>query len=91
LNISFGEELGINLPKFQEIYPDCRHPGEILREEFLNPIGMSPHALSHSPSTRPLFRRRRSVVDEPANRLALSACCPRYVFTASDQPTAAHD
>lgn len=51
------------------------HPGEILREEFLAPLGMSAHALAmalHVPATRinDIVRERRSVTPDTALRLA---------------------
>jgi len=51
------------------------HPGEILREEFLAPLGMSPHALAmalHVPAPRinDIVRERRSVTPDTALRLA---------------------
>ena len=51
------------------------HPGEILREEFLAPLGMSAHALAmalHVPAPRinDLVRERRSVTPDTALRLA---------------------
>jgi addiction module HigA family antidote len=51
------------------------HPGEILREEFLIPLGMSAHALSialHVPAPRvhDIARERRAVTPDTALRLA---------------------
>ena len=51
------------------------HPGEILREEFLAPIGMSAHALAmalHVPAPRinDIVRERRAVTPDTALRLA---------------------
>ena len=51
------------------------HPGEILREEFLLPLGMSVNALAHSlhvPSTRlhEIVKERRSITADTALRLA---------------------
>ena len=51
------------------------HPGEILREEFLNPIGMTPHALSkalHVPPARvnEVVRETRGISPDTALRLA---------------------
>ena len=51
------------------------HPGEILREEFLLPLGMSVNALAHSlhvPSTRlhEIVKERRSITAATALRLA---------------------
>jgi addiction module HigA family antidote len=58
------------------------HPGEILREEFLIPLGMSDHALSialHVPAPRihDIVRERRAVTPDTALRLA------RYVDTTA--------
>lgn len=51
------------------------HPGEILREEYLVPLGMSAHALAmalHVPAPRinDIVRERRSVTPDTALRLA---------------------
>lgn len=51
------------------------HPGEILREEYLEPLGMSVNALSiklHIPATRlhEIVKERRSVTPDTALRLA---------------------
>lgn len=51
------------------------HPGEILREEYLEPLGMSAHALSkalHVPPARinEIVRERRGVTPDTAMRLA---------------------
>ena len=51
------------------------HPGEILREEYLAPLGMSAHALSmalHVPAPRihDIVRERRAVTPDTALRLA---------------------
>jgi addiction module HigA family antidote len=51
------------------------HPGEILREEFLIPLGMSAHDLSialHVPAPRvhDIARERRAVTPDTALRLA---------------------
>ena len=51
------------------------HPGEILREEFLAPLGMSVNALAHCsyvPSTRlhEIVKERRSITADTALRLA---------------------
>jgi antitoxin HigA-1 len=51
------------------------HPGEILREEFLVPIGMSAHALAielkvPAPRINDIVRERRSVTPDTALRLA---------------------
>ena len=51
------------------------HPGEVLREEFLEPLGISPYALAaalHVPRTRVerLVREETSVTPDTALRLA---------------------
>jgi len=51
------------------------HPGEVLREEFLVPLGMSAHALAMelrvpAPRINEIVRERRSVTPETALRLA---------------------
>ncbi|MGA8865044.1 MAG: HigA family addiction module antitoxin [Gallionella sp.] len=50
------------------------HPGEILREEYLAPMGMSVHALSQAlrvPATRlhEIVKERRSITPDTALRL----------------------
>ncbi len=51
------------------------HPGEILREEFLTPFGLNPHALAmalHVPAPRinDIVRERRAITADTALRLA---------------------
>lgn len=51
------------------------HPGEILREEFLAPLGMSAHALAMAlrvpaPRINDIVRERRAVTTDTALRLA---------------------
>ena len=51
------------------------HPGEVLREEFLGPLGMTAHALAQAlrvpaPRVNDLVRERRSVTPDTALRLA---------------------
>ena len=51
------------------------HPGEVLREEFLAPLGLSAHALSQAlripaPRVNDIVRERRSVTPDTALRLA---------------------
>jgi len=51
------------------------HPGEILREEFLIPLGMTAHALAmelkvQAPRINDIVRERRSITPETALRLA---------------------
>lgn len=51
------------------------HPGEILREEFIIPLGMSAHALAlelrvPAPRINDIVRERRAVTPDTALRLA---------------------
>jgi addiction module HigA family antidote len=51
------------------------HPGEVLREEFLEPLGLSAHALAQAlrvsaPRVNDIVRERRSVSPDTALRLA---------------------
>ena len=51
------------------------HPGQVLREEFLAPLGLSAHALSQAlrvpaPRVNDIVRQRRSVTPDTALRLA---------------------
>ena len=51
------------------------HPGEILREEFLVPLGMSAHALAMAlrvpaPRINDIVRERRAISPDTALRLA---------------------
>jgi addiction module HigA family antidote len=51
------------------------HPGEILREEFLLPLGMTAHALAlairvPAPRIHDIVREKRSVSPDTALRLA---------------------
>ena len=51
------------------------HPGEVLREEFLVPLGLSAHALSQAlripaPRVNDIVRERRGVTPDTALRLA---------------------
>jgi antitoxin HigA-1 len=51
------------------------HPGEILREEFLLPLGMTAHALAlelkvPAPRINDIVRERRSITPDTALRLA---------------------
>jgi len=51
------------------------HPGEVLREEFLAPLGMSAHALAlalrvPAPRINDIVRERRAVTVDTAARLA---------------------
>lgn len=59
------------------------HPGEVLREEFLLPLGMSAHALAMelkvpAPRINDIVRERRAVTPDTALRLA------RYFGTTPD-------
>ncbi len=62
---------------------DPIHPGEILREEFMAPLGLSVHALAMAlrvPATRigDIARGRRGITPDTALRLA------RYFNTSPD-------
>lgn len=51
------------------------HPGEVLREEYLTPLGMSPRALAIAlrvspPRINDIVRERRSITADTALRLA---------------------
>ncbi len=51
------------------------HPGEVLREEFLEPLGMTAHALARAlrvppPRINDIVRERRGVSADTALRLA---------------------
>ena len=51
------------------------HPGEVLREEFLLPLGMSAHALAlelkvPAPRINEIVRERRAITPDTALRLA---------------------
>jgi antitoxin HigA-1 len=51
------------------------HPGEILREEFLIPLGITPHRLSvelkvSAPTVNEIVREKRNVTPDMAARLA---------------------
>ena len=51
------------------------HPGEVLREEFMEPLGLSAHAVAlalHVPATRigDIVKQRRAVTADTAARLA---------------------
>lgn len=59
------------------------HPGEVLREEFMLPLGLSAHALAlalHVPATRinDIARERRGITADTAARLA------RYFGTTAE-------
>lgn len=62
---------------------DPIHPGEILQAEFMEPLGLSAHALAMAlrvPATRigDIVRGRRSITPDTALRLA------RYFGTSAD-------
>ncbi len=51
------------------------HPGEVLREEFLEPLSITAHALAQrlhvsAPTINEIVRERRAVTSETALRLA---------------------
>ena len=51
------------------------HPGEVIREEFLEPLGLSAHALAialrvAAPRINDVVRERRSITPDTALRLA---------------------
>lgn len=51
------------------------HPGEILREEFLVPLGITPHALAlalhvSAPRINDIVRERRAITADTALRLS---------------------
>ena len=51
------------------------HPGEVLREEFLEPLGLTAHALAQAlrvpaPRVNDIVRERRAVSPDTALRLA---------------------
>lgn len=51
------------------------HPGEVLREEFLAPLGMTPHALAmalhvSAPKINDICRETRAITTDTALRLA---------------------
>jgi len=51
------------------------HPGEVLREEFMAPLGLSANALAHALGVTParindIARRRRGITADTALRLA---------------------
>jgi antitoxin HigA-1 len=51
------------------------HPGEVLREEFLAPLNMTPHALAlelkvPAPRINDIVRERRAITPDTALRLA---------------------
>jgi antitoxin HigA-1 len=60
------------------------HPGEILREEFLNPLGMSANALAMSlkipaPRINDIVREKRGITPDTALRLArYFGNCPEF-------------
>lgn len=68
--IDFSDVADTHLGKLKPI-----HPGEILREEYLIPLGLSVNALAHAlhvPSTRlhEIVKERRAITPDTALRLA---------------------
>ena len=64
------------IPRDPNRRPPPMHPGEILREEFMVPQGISAHALAmslHVPATRisEIVKERRSITADTAYRLSL--------------------
>ena len=58
------------------------HPGEVLREEFLIPLGITAHALAlelqvSAPRINDIVRERRAVTADTALRLAAFFICAR--------------
>jgi addiction module HigA family antidote len=67
---SLGEGKAMKMPRLQPI-----HPGEILREEFMEPWGLNPHKLAmelHVPAPRvyEIIREKRAITSEMAMRIA---------------------
>ena len=76
----------ITTEEFEMIKNNMRpiHPGEILREEYLVPLGMSANALSielrvPAPRINEVVRERRSITTDTALRLA-HFLIPRHSF-----------
>ena len=72
-----------SIPRDPDRRPPPIHPGEILREEFMIPLGMSANALALAlrvPATRisEIVRERRSITADTAFRLGL------YFGTSAD-------
>lgn len=66
----------MSIPRDPNKRPPSMHPGEILREEFMNPNGISSHALALAlrvPSTRisEIVNERRGITADTAYRLAV--------------------
>jgi len=62
------------------------HPGEILFEEFLKPLGVSQYRLAKDINVRPrrineIVQGKRSISADTALRLARAADLGRYPFT----------
>ena len=83
LSLSIITEGEMTITRDPNRKPPPMHPGEILREEFMGPSGLSAHGLAmalHVPSTRisEIVNERRSVTADTAYRLAL------YFGTSAD-------
>lgn len=66
---------GLDMDDADTIQLPPMHPGEVLREEFLVPMGMTVYALAkslHVPATRidQIVKERRSITGDTALRLA---------------------
>ena len=66
----------MSIPRDPFRRPPPLHPGEMLREEFMIPYGLSAHALAMAlrvPSTRisEIIAERRGITADTASRLAL--------------------
>jgi addiction module HigA family antidote len=71
---SFHEENGRRMKKLDTLMPPA-YPGEVLREDFMKPLGLSVNKLAlelHVPATRigEIVRERRRITAETALRLA---------------------
>ena len=69
-NLDFSDVADSHLGKLKPI-----HPGEILREEFLIPLGMTSHALAMAlkvpaPRIYDIVREKRAITPDTALRLA---------------------
>ena len=66
----------MSIPRDPNRRPPPIHPGEILREEFMVPIGLSAHGLAMAlrvPATRiaDIVKERRGITADTAYRIAL--------------------
>ena len=71
--------LGATMPRLNKLPPI--HPGEILREEFLTPLGLSQYRLAKDTSVPPrrineIVRGQRSITADTALRLAHTLALP---------------